>query len=104
MAVRQYPIHRIGGRKALLMGGDRELVLFTALLSTILIVVAQDWMAFFFGVGLWFFTLWALRKMGSSDPLMRQIYLRSLRYNKGYYSPRSTPFRVNNKSQENGYK
>lgn len=94
MALRTTPIRRIGSRTSLLMGGDRELVLISGLLAATLIFVAFDWMAFFYGVGLWFFALWVLRKMGKADPLMRHVYLRNRLY-KSYYPPRSTPYRVN---------
>ncbi|EFI8498309.1 conjugal transfer protein TrbD [Escherichia coli] len=103
MALRKIPIRRAGNRHNLFMGGDREMVMFTGLLAAILVFVAQDWLAFFVGVGMWFSALWMLRKMAKSDPMMRFVYLRSRRY-KPYYAPRATPFRENSTSQGKQYK
>lgn len=103
MALRKIPIRRAGNRHNLFMGGDRELVMFSGLLAAILIFAAQDWMAFFLGMGMWFSSLWMLRKMGKADPLMRFVYLRNRRY-KPFYPPRATPFRENSTSQGKQYK
>lgn len=96
MALRTIPIRRSGNRANLFMGGDRELVMFSGLLSGILIFSAQDWLSIIVGIALWFFSLHVLRKMGKSDPQMRAVYLRHRRY-KSYYSARSTPFRENSR-------
>jgi len=76
------------------MGGDRELVMFSGLLSGILIFAAQDWLSIVIGFVLWFFALKVLRLMAKSDPDMRAVYLRQRSY-KSYYPARSTPFRYN---------
>jgi type IV secretion system protein VirB3 len=76
------------------MGGDRELVMFSGLLSAILIFAAQDVLAAFAGLIMWSLTLKGLRLMAKSDPYMRAIYLRQRRY-QAYYSARSTPFKIN---------
>lgn len=78
------------------MGGDRELVMFSGLLSGALIFSAQEIKAAAFGIVLWFAALFVFRLMAKSDTKMRQVYLRHLTY-KAYYSARSTPFRVNRK-------
>lgn len=92
MSLRTVPIRRAGNRPNLFMGGDRELVMFSGLLSAALIFSAQEWKATLFGLLLWFAALYLLRLMGKSDPMMRKVYLRHRRY-KSYYPPRSTPFR-----------
>jgi type IV secretion system protein VirB3 len=103
MALRTIPIRRAGNRENLLMGGDRELVMFSALLAGALIFSAQELRAAIFGAGLWFGALWALRLMAKSDPKMRKVYLRGRIY-KRYYAARSTPFRENDRTQGNQYK
>ncbi|WP_017166905.1 conjugal transfer protein TrbD [Xanthomonas phaseoli] len=103
MALRTIPIRRAGNRNNLLMGGDRELVLFSGLLAAILIFTSQDWLAISFGFAAWFIALWLFRKMGKADPKMRQVYMRNRRY-KSYYPPRATPFRSNSASQGKQYK
>lgn len=94
MALRTVPIHRVGNRHNLFMGGDRELVMFSGLLSFALIFTAQEWGATAFGLVLWFVSLFLFRLMAKSDPQLRPVYLRHRRY-KAYYPPRSTPFRQN---------
>ncbi|MBO6036898.1 MAG: conjugal transfer protein TrbD, partial [Acetobacter sp.] len=46
------------------------------------------------GVFLWISCLYLLRLMAKSDPKMRQVYLRHIKY-AAYYPARSTPFRIN---------
>ena len=94
MSLRTIPIRRCGNRPSLFMGGDRELVMFSGLLSAILVFAAQDWLAALFGFALWFLSLKGLRLMGKSEPYMRAVYLRQRGY-QAYYPARSSPFRNN---------
>lgn len=94
MSLRTIPIRRSGLRTSFFMGGDRELVMFSGLLSAVLVLTTQDFIAISFGVLLWMFSLKALRLMAKADPLMRQIYLRQ-RALSAYYPARSTPFHEN---------
>ncbi|HHF7368203.1 TPA: conjugal transfer protein TrbD [Legionella bozemanae] len=99
MSLRTIPIRRCGNRPSLFMGGDRGLVMFSGLLSAILIFAAQDWLAAFAGLVMWFLSLKWLRLMAKSDPYMRAIYLRQRRY-QAYYSARSTPFKINKRGYQ----
>ena len=99
MSLRTIPIRQSGNRPSLFVGGDRELVMFSGLLSAILIFAAQDWLAAFVGVLMWFSALKGLRLMAKSDPSMRAIYLRQRRY-QTYYPARSTPFRINRRGYQ----
>lgn len=99
MSLRTIPIRRCGNRPSLFMGGDRELVMFSGLLSAILVFAAQDWLAAFAGLIMWFLSLKGLRLMAKSDPYMRAIYLRQRRY-QAYYSARSTPFKINKRGYQ----
>ena len=94
MSLRTVPIRRVGNRHNLFMGGDRELVMFSGLLAFALVFSAQELRATVIGLLLWFGSLHLFRVMAKSDPKMRYVYLRHLRY-KGYYPARSTPYRVN---------
>jgi type IV secretion system protein TrbD len=98
MNLRTVPIRKSANRSSLFMGGDRELVMFSGLLATILIFTAQDFMAGVAGIILWFGALWALRLMAKSDPKLRAVYLRHRRY-QPFYPARSTPFRVSNSKE-----
>ena len=86
------PIHSAVNRPNLFMGGDRELVMFTALLAVAIIFAAQEWFACVFGVSLWFAALYLLRLMAKNDPQLRHVYLRHRRY-KAFYGAHSTPFK-----------
>ncbi len=103
MALRTIPIRRSGNRDNLFMGGDRELVMFAGLLAGALIFTAQELRATVFGLVLWFGALFACRIMAKADPKMRFVYLRHRKY-KGYYPPRSTPFRENTATQGKRYR
>lgn len=99
MSLRTIPIRRCGNRPSLFMGGDRELVMFSGLLSAILVFAAQDWLAAIAGIVMWFLSLKGLRLMAKSDPYMRAVYLRQRRY-QAYYPARSTPFRENKRAYQ----
>ena len=92
MERRTIPIHSAMNRPNLFLGGDRELVMFTALIAAALIFSAQEWYAAIFGVSLWIVALYLLRLMAQADPQMRQVYLRHRRY-RAFYAARSHPFR-----------
>ncbi len=99
MSLRTIPIRRSGNRVNLFMGGDREMVMFSGLLSAVLILATQDVTAILAGIGLWFFSIKALRLMAKSDPYMRQVYLRHRQYH-AHYPARSTPFFDNNRGYQ----
>jgi len=102
MALRAIPIRRAGNRENLFMGGDREMVMFSGLLSGSLIFSAQELRATIFGIALWFSALFVLRLMAKADPKLRHVYMRHRTY-KAYYAPRSTPFRDNTRGQGKQY-
>src|ERR1035438_9771449 len=76
---REIVIHQSANRPPLLLGGDRELVLFAALMSAMLIFALVTWWGIVAGIALWVAAVAALSRMGRSDPLLRQGYLRHLR-------------------------
>lgn len=85
------------------MGCDRELIMFAGLLASALIFTAQELKATVYGISLWFGALFVLRLAAKSDPKLRFVLGRHFLYKK-YYPARSTPFRVNTRSQGNQYK
>ena len=103
MSLRRIPIRRAGNRPSLFMGGDREMVMFSGLLSAVLIFAAMDWLALILGIALWVGSLWALRHMAKSDPMMRKIYLKARQYS-NYYPARSSWARNNTRSQWRQYR
>ena len=95
---REIVIHQSANRPHLLLGGDRELVLFAALLSAMLVFALVTWWGILAGIALWFLAVAAFSRMGKADPLLRQVYLRHIRYQSFYpakskltSAPASTP-------------
>lgn len=89
--LQRHPIHRALSRANLLFGADRELVLLTGLASIILIFVVLTFYSVLLGIVVWSMIVAILRRMAKSDPLMRRIYLRHVRY-RPIYRPTSTPW------------
>lgn len=99
---RKIPIHQATNRYNLLWGADREMMLTTGLLAFTLIFVSasspslQALPGIGFGVLVWLAGLVLLRMMAKADPLMRQVYIRHIRY-RAYYPAHATPYRKNNR-------
>ncbi len=85
------PFHRALYRPNLVLGGERELVMFTGLVTVCLIFAAQSLVAAIVGLLLWFGCLALLRQMAKIDPYLSRIYMKSLKYCR-YYAARSKPF------------
>lgn len=92
MPLRRTTLPRALHRPNLILGGERNLVLLTGLISLGLIATALNLPATVFGILFWFLCLAGLRQMAKADPQMSKIYLRNIRY-RGYYAARSRPFR-----------
>jgi len=88
------PIHRALSRPNLLLGADRELVLVTGLASAISAFVVLTWYSIMFGLVFWIVILAMLRMMAKTDPMLRQVYMRHVRYRRAY-GPSASAFRGN---------
>jgi type IV secretion system protein VirB3 len=77
---REIVIHQSANRPHLLLGGDRELVLFAALMSAMLIFALVTWWGIVAGVALWIASIAILSRMGRFDPVLRQVYVRHVKY------------------------
>lgn len=93
--IRTICIRRVLNRPNLFLGGDREMVQVSMLLTFVLIVGMQNLYTAVIGIVFWLFALHALRRIAKYDPLIRQISVRAITKYKKYYAPRSTPFRDN---------
>ncbi len=93
MSLRRTPFHRVLHRPALLLGGERELVMMAAFVAGALGVAALNAVAAAIAALLWFGCLAALRRMAKADPQLSRIYIRQLRYRR-YYPARSRPTRT----------
>jgi type IV secretion system protein VirB3 len=81
---REIVIHQSANRPHLLLGGDRELVLFAAMMSAMLIFALVTWWGILAGIALWISAVAVLSRMGRSDPMLRQVYVRHVRYHAFY--------------------
>lgn len=81
---REIVIHQSANRPHLLLGGDRELMLFAAMLAAMLIFSLVTWWGVFAGVLLWSLAVAVLSRMGKADPMLRQVYIRHVGY-RGFY-------------------
>ena len=97
------PIHRALSRPNLVLGGDRELVMFSGLISATMLFYALDIRAAVAGVVFWLFSLAVCRMMAKTDPLPRRVDMRHS-VSKDYYPPNSTPWRENTQTQERQYR
>ena len=81
---REIVIHQSCNRHNLLLGCDRELVLFAALLAAMLIFSLVTWWGIVAGVVFWLAGVAVLSRMGKADPMLRQVYIRHVKYRPFY--------------------
>lgn len=81
---RKLPIHRSLNRPTLMVGGDREMVLTTALISGVLVFSVGTWWGVVLGVTFWLLSIAILRRLALADPIMRKVFVRLQRYQKYY--------------------
>ena len=81
------PIRASINRPQMLLGCDREMVLFAGLLSAVVVVSMMTLTSFLLGLGLWLAAVAVLSRFGKADPMMRQVYRRHVRY-RGWYPAR----------------
>ncbi len=77
---REIPIHQSANRPHLLLGGDREMVLFAMLISACLIFAVMTWWGIISGLVFWWTSVAVLHRIGKADPLLRSVYVRHIRY------------------------
>lgn len=87
------PFHRALHRPQQIMGGERELMLFSMLVAGGLAISAMNLVAAVMGGVIWLVCAYALRRMAKADPNMSKVYVRQLKYGH-YYGPFSRPYRV----------
>ena len=87
---REIVIHPSVNRPNQILGGDRELVLLTLLISVSLAFSLALW-GVGLAVGFWIGAVAVLQRMGKADPMLRQVYLRHIRY-RPFYPAKSALF------------
>ena len=86
--LRRTVLYRALYRPNLFLGGERELVLITAVVCAGLPVSSLNLVAAGIGLTLWLFLTGIFRMMAKADPYMSKVYLRQLNY-LPYYPARS---------------
>ncbi|HYO81131.1 MAG TPA: conjugal transfer protein TrbD [Bryobacteraceae bacterium] len=81
---REIIIHQSANRPNQLMGGDRELVLVSLLTSVALAFSLASWWGLGVSVAWYVGAMAVLKRMGKADPLLRQVYMRHIRYRPFY--------------------
>ena len=81
---REITIHPSIHRPRLILGADRELVILVGLVSAILVFALATWLTILVGILLWLGGVALLVRMGKEDPLMRNGYLRHVKYQAFY--------------------
>ena len=85
---RETVIHQSANRPHLILGGDRELVLFAGLTAACLAFTLAAWWGVLIGIVFWLGSVAVLARMGKADPLLRHVYLRHIHY-KTFYPAKS---------------
>jgi len=78
------PIYSALNKPQLFMGGERELMMMTALISIALIFSVMTIQSAILGIGVWFSVSMLLRMMAKKDVLMSKIFIRQAKYQKYY--------------------
>lgn len=86
---RETSIHQSANRPHLILGGDRELVLFAGMTAVCLAFTVATWWGVLVGIIFWLAAVAVLARMGKADPLLRHVYLRHIRY-KAFYPAKSS--------------
>jgi type IV secretion system protein VirB3 len=88
---REIVIHQSANRPNQILGGDRELVLIAMLTAISLAFSLGTWWGIGLSIGFWVGAVAVLQRMGKADPLLRQIYVRHIRY-RAFYRAKSGLF------------
>jgi type IV secretion system protein VirB3 len=81
---REVIIHQSANRPNQILGGDRELVLIAVLTAVSVAFSLATWWGLGLSVAFWIGAVAVLQRMGKVDPLLRQVYLRHVRYRPFY--------------------
>ena len=81
---REIVIHPSANRPNQILGGDRELVLLALLISVSLAFSLATLWGGGLAVGFWIGAVAVLQRMGKADPMLRQAYMRHIRYRSLY--------------------
>jgi type IV secretory pathway TrbD component len=81
---REIPIHQSANRPNTLLGADREMVLLAIMIAFGMGLSLATWWGVALAALFWIGAVGVLQRMGKADPLLRQVYLRHIRYEDWY--------------------
>jgi type IV secretion system protein TrbD len=81
---REVVIHQSANRPNQILGGDRELMLMAMLTAVALAFSLGTWWGICLSVGFWVGAVAVVQRMGKADPMLRQVYMRHIRYRDFY--------------------
>jgi type IV secretion system protein VirB3 len=81
---REIPIHQAPNRPNTLLGADREMVLLVIMITFGMGLSLATWWGVVLAALFWVGAVGVLQRMGKADPLLRQVYLRHIRYEDWY--------------------
>jgi type IV secretion system protein VirB3 len=81
---REVVIHQSANRPNQILGGDRELVLIAILIAVSQAFSLGTWWGLGLSVAFWIGAIAVLQRMGKADPLLRQVYMRHIRFKRFY--------------------
>lgn len=84
-------IHKSVIRHPHVMGGDRDIIYVSILISIASAMILMNIESIIFGLILFFVAVPAAKKMYKTDPILKDLYIRYIKY-KHYYPCRATPF------------
>jgi len=90
--IARIPFYQALNKPPFFMGGERELMMMSGLMSAAMIFVGLTFQSISLGIASWIVTSTALRMMAKKDPLMSKIYMRQLKLQK-YYRAKSSIFK-----------
>ena len=77
---REISIHQSANRPNTLLGADREMVLLAIMIAFGMGLSLATWWGVVLAALFWVGAVGVLQRMGEADPLLRQVYLRHIRY------------------------
>ncbi len=92
MTLAAKPFPRVLSRHNLVLGGEREPVLVSAITCGMLAIPTMNLIGIVSGVLFWLASLQVWRWMAKADPQMLRVWIRALKY-RGYYPAYSRPYR-----------
>ncbi len=89
--MRNVTIHQSLLRDDLVLGGERDPVLYAGVLAVIIFVNGMSLSGTGLALAVWLASLTALRRMAKADPMMSRVWLRHIRQQR-YYPAHSSPW------------